>query len=89
MRSWEAVLGRRRDDALSDNYDHQGQPRWRFRPRQFTRQGERTGPQTGGTQAAHVFHVRDGKIVKLGIYFDRDRGLADLGLAPQASAPDA
>ena len=32
MRSWEAVLGRRRDDALSENNGHQRQPRRRLAP---------------------------------------------------------
>ena len=32
------------------------------------------------TKAATIYHVREGKVTKMVIYFDRGHALADLGL---------
>jgi ketosteroid isomerase-like protein len=38
------------------------------------------------TSAANLFHVRDGKVTRLVIYFDCERAFADLGLSRDADS---
>jgi ketosteroid isomerase-like protein len=48
----------------------------------FTARGRASGVELDRlrTTGANVFHIRDGKVVKLVIYFDQRHALADLGL---------
>jgi ketosteroid isomerase-like protein len=41
------------------------------------------------TEFANLLEIRDGSVVALTLYSDRDRALVDLGLAPRGSAADA
>jgi ketosteroid isomerase-like protein len=41
------------------------------------------------TRGAELFYIRDGKVTKFVHYFDRERAIADLGLAPEATTPDS
>ena len=50
----------------------------------YTGRGKTSGLDLGqmGTLGASLFHVRASKVIKLVVYFDRERGLPDLALAP-------
>jgi hypothetical protein len=40
------------------------------------------------TKGARLFHIRDGKVTRLVVYFDPDRALAELGLVREAHADE-
>jgi ketosteroid isomerase-like protein len=53
--------------------------------------GKSSGVQLGEvrTKAANLFHVRSGRVTRLVIWADQDRGLAELGLAEQDAHADS
>ena len=50
--------------------------------------GKTSGLEVGEMRAdaANLFHIREGKVTRLVIYWSRERALADVGLAPESSS---
>lgn len=48
----------------------------------YSGRGKTSGMEIGeiAAKGADVFEIRDGKVIRLAIYFDREHALADLGL---------
>ena len=53
--------------------------------------GKSSGVQLGQvrTKAANLFHIRGGKVTRLVIWADQERGLAELGLSEQDAYADS
>jgi ketosteroid isomerase-like protein len=67
--------------TVADEYRELGVERVLVQVRRSGR-GKTSGVELGGidSDGAALFHVRDGRVTRLVVYFDRDLALADLGL---------
>jgi ketosteroid isomerase-like protein len=54
----------------------------------YSGRGKTSGLELGQMRAkgAEVFHMRDGRVTRLVVYWDRERALADLGIAPEGGS---
>jgi hypothetical protein len=57
----------------------------------FSGRGKRSGVDVGQVQMKGmlVLHIRDRKVTKIVAYFNRERGLAELGLTPEAGTSES
>jgi ketosteroid isomerase-like protein len=55
----------------------------------FRGRGKASGVDVGRmrTKGAHLLQIRDRKVIRSVLYWDRERAFADLGLDPQANSP--
>jgi ketosteroid isomerase-like protein len=55
----------------------------------YSGRGKTSGLEVGEMRAegASLFHCRDGSVTRFVAYLDRERALADLGLAPDTGSP--
>jgi ketosteroid isomerase-like protein len=54
----------------------------------FSARGKTSGLEARdlGTREANLFQLRDGKVTRLVLYWDRERAFADLGLVPKTES---
>jgi ketosteroid isomerase-like protein len=54
----------------------------------FRGRGKVSGLEVGHMRAkgAHLWHIREGRVTRAVVYFDREHALAELGLAPEAGS---
>jgi ketosteroid isomerase-like protein len=54
----------------------------------YSGRGKTSGLELGQmrTNGAALFHIRDGRVTRQVVYYDRERALADLGLASEGGA---
>ncbi|MGO9760290.1 MAG: nuclear transport factor 2 family protein [Solirubrobacteraceae bacterium] len=50
----------------------------------YSGRGNPSGLEVAPIEAASLFHIRDRKVMRLVLYLDRERALADAGLSPDA-----
>jgi ketosteroid isomerase-like protein len=55
----------------------------------YSGRGKRSGLEIDAlsTRGAELVYVNDGRVTRIVVYRDRERALADLGLAPEADSP--